>query len=65
MEKIICDAIVKHMTENDLFSKAQHGFIIEKSCVTQLLEFLEDITQAMDNWEVVDVIYFDFCKGSA
>ena len=46
MEKLVHDAIVKHMTENNLFSKAQHGFIEGKSCVTQLLEFLEDITQS-------------------
>ena len=63
MEKIIRDAIVKHMKENDLFSKAQHGFIKGKSCVTQLLEFLEDITQAIDNGEDVDVVYLDFCKA--
>ena len=63
MEKIIGDAIVKHMTENDLFSKAHHGFIKGKSCVTQLLEFLEDITQAINNREDVDVVYLDFCKA--
>ena len=63
MEKIIRNAIVKHMTENDLFSKAQHGFIKGKACVTQLLEFLEDISQAIDNGEDVDVVYLDFCKA--
>ena len=63
MEKIICDAIVEHKTEIDLFSKAQHGFIKGKSCVTQLLEFLEDITQAIDNGEDVDVVYLNFCKA--
>ena len=63
MEKLICDAIVKHMTENNLLSKAQHGFIKGKSCVTQLLEFLEDITQAIDNGDDVDIIYLDFCKA--
>ena len=63
MEKIIHDAIVKHMTENDLFSKAQHGFKKGKSCVTQLSEFLEDITQAINNGEDVDVVDLDFCKA--
>ena len=63
LEKIIRDKIVKHMTDNDLFSKAQHGFIKGKSCVTQLLAFLEDITQAIDNGEDVDVVYLDFCKA--
>ena len=51
------------MTDNDLFSKAQHRFTKGKSCVTQLLEFLEDITQAIDNGEDVDVVYLDFCKA--
>ena len=31
------------------------------SCVTQLLEFLEDIT--IDNGDDVDIIYLDFCKA--
>ena len=63
---MIQDKIVKHLTDNDLYSKAQHGFIKGKSCVTQLLElleFLEDITQAIDNGEDVDVVYLDFCKA--
>ena len=59
MERIIRDAIVKHMTDNNLFSKAQHGFIKGKSCVT----FLENITQAIDNEEDVDIVYLDFCKA--
>ena len=62
MEKLIHDATVKYMTENNLFSEAQHGFIKRKSCLTQLLEFLEDITQAIDNGNDVDLIYLDFCK---
>ena len=31
--------------------------------MTQLLEFLEDITQAIDNGEDVNVVYLDFCKA--
>ena len=63
MEKLVRDAIVNHMTENNLFSNAQHGFIKGKSCVTQLLEFMEEITQAIDNNDEVDIIYLDFCKA--
>ena len=63
MEKLVRDIIVRHMTENNLFSNTQHGFIKGKSCVTQLLEFLEDITQSIDNGDEVDVIYLDFCKA--
>ena len=51
------------MTSNNLFSKAQHGFIAGRSCVTQPLEFMEDITEAIDSGKEVDVIYLDFCKA--
>lgn len=63
MERIIRDALVSHMTVNNLFCTEQHGFIKGKSCATQLLEFLEDITEAIDQGDVVDVIYLDFCKA--
>ena len=41
----------------------QHGFMKGRSCVTQLLEFLEDITQAIDDGNDVDVIYLDFLQS--
>ena len=63
MERLVRNAIVEHMTTNNLFSESQHGFLKGKSCVTQLLEYLEDITEAMDNGKDVDVIYLDFCKA--
>ena len=50
------------MATKNLFSESQHSFLKGKSCVTQLLEYLEDITEAMDNGKGVDVIYLDFCN---
>ena len=63
MERLIRDKIVDHMKQNQLFSKSQHGFLAGRSCTTQLLEFLEDITTALDQGDDVDVIYLDFCKA--
>ena len=63
MEKIIRDAIVSHMTTNNLFSVHQHGFMAGKSRVTQLLEFLEYLTEALDQGKDEDIIYLDFCKA--
>ena len=51
------------MTENNLFSPVQHGFIAGKSCCTQLLEVIGDLTEALDNGKDVDIIYLDFCKS--
>ena len=63
MERIIRDALVDHMSNNNLFCDEQHGFIKGKSCVTQLLEFMEDVTEALDQGCEVDIIYLDFCKS--
>ena len=38
MERLIRDSIMTHMTEHDLISPKQHGFIQGRSCVTQLLD---------------------------
>ena len=63
MERLRRDRIVDHMTENNFFSPDQHGFFSWKSCTTQLLEFLEDLTEALDSGKDVDVIYLDFQKA--
>ena len=63
MERLVRNAIVGHMTENNLFSTSQHGFISGKSCITQLLEFMEDITESIDNGKDVDIVYLDFSKA--
>ena len=63
LERIIRNEIVNHMTENNLFTTCQHGFIAGKSCTTQPLEYNEDITQVLDNGNGVDIIYLDFQKA--
>ena len=63
MERLVRIALVDHMVQNNLFAPEQHGFLTGKSCTTQLLEYMEDITQAIDNGDDVDVIYLDFCKA--
>ena len=63
METIIRNNLMKHMETNNLFSKEQHGFRKGRSCVTQLLEVLEDWTDKLDKKQEIDVIYFDFEKA--
>ena len=63
MERIIRDELVDHVNRNNLFCIEQHGFIKGKSCVTQLHEFMEDITDAIDQGHEVDVIYLDYSKA--
>ena len=63
MERIIRDELVDHMNINNLFCIEQHGFIKGKSCVTQLLEFMEEITEAIDQGHEIDAIYLDYSKA--
>ena len=51
------------MESNNLFAKEQHGFRAGRSCTTQLLEFMKEVTEAIDRGEEVDVIYLDFAKA--
>ena len=37
--------------------------MVGKFLVTQLLEFLEYLTEALDQGKDVDIIYLDFCKA--
>ena len=63
MERLIRDKILDHMISNNFFSPFQHGSIPGKSCVTQLLETLDEITDATEQGYDVDIIYLDFCKA--
>ena len=63
MERLIRDAIMTHMTENDLLSPKQHGFIQWRSCVTQLLAVLDSWTLALDEGGNIDTIYIDLSKA--
>ena len=48
MERIIKNAIVKHLDEHSLFSPDQFGFRSKRSCVLQLLHFFEDVISMLD-----------------
>ena len=63
MESILKDTIVEHLSENNLIFESQHGFMRKKSCLTNLLEYLETLTDLVDSGHAVDVIYLDFAKA--
>ena len=57
------DAVVAHMEENELYSQCQHGFRKGRSCISQLLEVMDDFTKLIDKGEAIDVVYLDFAKA--
>jgi hypothetical protein len=52
-----------HLAEENLISKTQHGFLTGRSCTTNLVTFLENVTEAKDERKAVDVIYLHFIKA--
>ena len=63
LEGLLKTAITKHLLENNLVNPSQHGFMAGRSCCTNLLEFMEEVTRAVDEGALVDVIYLDFAKA--
>ena len=63
LESIIKDDIVQHLEENRLIRPSQHGFMRGKSCVSNLLSFMERITMSVDRGDPVDIVYLDFAKA--
>ena len=62
-ESIIRDKIMNYMSSNDLFTNSQYGFRPGRSCVTQLLEVLDDWSVLKDNGISIDIMYLDFSKA--
>ena len=48
---------------NNLITPLQHGFLRNRSCVTQLLSVLHTIDRNLDKNVQTDVIYLDFAKA--
>jgi len=63
MESIIKDRIMSHLLDNDLIKDSQHGFMPGRSCATNLVEFMDFVTKAVDEGKPVDIFYLDFAKA--
>jgi len=63
MESVVRDIITGHLDRHHLIKDSQHGFRHGRSCTTNLLEFLDKVTEATNEKESVDVIFLDFAKA--
>ena len=62
LETIIRDHMMDFLIKHKLINPSQHGFLKAKSCLTNLLCFLEEITKWVDDGSPVVVIYLDLIK---
>ena len=63
METILRNKLVNYLEENNLIKSSQHGFRNKRSCLTNLLDFYNDVFNIFDETKAVDVIYLDFQKA--
>ena len=63
LESIIKDSITNHINVNNLLNESQHGFISKLSCLTNLLQFIQTVTDYVNQGYPVDVIFLDFQKA--
>ena len=63
IKSILKDNIINHLEQNGLIRDSQHGFRAGRSCLTNLLYFMEIVTKQVDKGLPVDVVYLDFSKA--
>ena len=65
IERIIRDHIMRHLDNKQLIKPSQHGFLPGRYCQSNLLEFLERVTDDTDRGNNTDIAYLDFAKAFA
>ena len=63
MEHIVTSTIMNHGEDNNILYPLQHGFRRSRSCETQLIEFIDDLTSNLDEGKQVDILVMDFATA--
>ena len=63
MEHIIARNIMQHAEKNNILYPLQHGFRKGRSCETQLIEFVDDISKNLQEGHQSDILIMDFAKA--
>ena len=63
LEKIVKKHLMKHLADNKSIPKEQHGFVPNRSCFTNLLDTMDNISKLQDMGIPVDEVFLDFSKA--
>ena len=63
MKHDITSNIMSHLDKHKLLQPNQHGFRSKLSCETQLIQFVQDISDSLNEKGQTDVIVMDFSKA--
>ena len=56
-ESLMRDQIVRHLENNQIIGETQHGFRKGRSCLTNILSFLDKVTSSIDSGSSIDVVF--------
>ena len=59
-EKLVKESIMSHLLANNMIKSTQHGFMPLKSTVSNLIEYIDDITKHLDSGKSVCPLMTDF-----
>ena len=59
LERLNKDHLVDFPIKNNLIKPSQHGFLKARSCLTNMLCYLEDVTKWVDEGSPVDIVCLD------
>ena len=63
MEHVITSNIMAYLDKHQLLHSNQHGFRKKLSCETQLVQFVQDISDTLNESGQTDIIVMDFSKA--
>jgi len=63
MERFILSGLTRHVKDSQGIRPSQRGFVKDRSCLTNLISFCDQVTRLVDKGKAVDVIYLDFSKA--
>ena len=61
MERCVCNRFYAHVSH--LITSLQHGFMRNRSCVTQILSVRHSIGESLEGNIQTDILYLDFAKA--
>ena len=62
-EHIVASSLSKHFTELNILYELQHGFRERRSCETQLIMLIDELSKTMQMGKQTDLILSDFSKA--
>ena len=63
LEHIVHHHIISYLTTQGILSNAQYGFRKKRSCDTQLILTVQDLSKSLDCGDQVDAVLLDFSKA--